>query len=116
MSLPHLDVSRQDSGIGYSGTGSCNGIDQLVVPYHACQHGAAEFIVPYGGALAAELKQLLTLKQHYYPEGNWGWMVCWIATLVQLLTHGLQLSYGIQMHAVTLHFKESCYRAGKTNK
>ncbi|XP_076371803.1 monocarboxylate transporter 10-like isoform X2 [Tachypleus tridentatus] len=36
-----------------------------------------------------------TIRQHYYPEGGWGWVICVSAFLVHFLTSGLQLSYGI---------------------
>ncbi|KAK3923033.1 Monocarboxylate transporter 9 [Frankliniella fusca] len=45
--------------------------------------------------LAAELRQLLTLKQHYYPEGGWGWVVLWTGALGQLLGPGLQGAAGV---------------------
>lgn len=40
-------------------------------------------------------KTLKTLKVHYYPEGNWGWFVLFVAVLVQAFNHGLHLSYGM---------------------
>ncbi len=46
-----------------------------------------------------EMKQA-TIKQHYYPEGGWGYIVLVVAVLVQIMTHGLQLSYGITMFAL----------------
>ncbi|KAL1455368.1 hypothetical protein WDU94_009467 [Cyamophila willieti] len=36
-----------------------------------------------------------TLRQHYYPEGGWGWLVVAIAVIVQILTHGLHMAAGI---------------------
>ena len=36
-----------------------------------------------------------TFRQHYYPEGGWGWVICACAVVVQLLTTGLQFSFGI---------------------
>ena len=36
-----------------------------------------------------------TFRQHYYPEGGWGWVITFCAILVQILTTGLQFSYGI---------------------
>lgn len=36
-----------------------------------------------------------TIRQHYYPEGGWGWVVVFCAVLVQCITHGIQLSWGI---------------------
>lgn len=45
--------------------------------------------------LVADLRQLLTLKQHYYPEGGWGWVVLVAAVFVQILSHGLLASAGL---------------------
>ena len=36
-----------------------------------------------------------TFRQHYYPEGGWGWVICLCAILVQIFTSGIQLSFGI---------------------
>ncbi|KAF5291585.1 hypothetical protein FQR65_LT01898 [Abscondita terminalis] len=36
-----------------------------------------------------------TIKQHYYPEGGWGWLVCGAAFLAHLLTSGLQFAFGL---------------------
>jgi hypothetical protein len=41
-----------------------------------------------------------TIWTHYYPEGGWGWVVLVVATLVQMLNHGLQLSFGVLLLAV----------------
>lgn len=43
-----------------------------------------------------------TIRQHYYPEGGWGWIVCGVGFLVHLLTSGLQLSFGL-LYLYTLH-------------
>lgn len=40
-------------------------------------------------------KTLRTLKVHYYPEGNWGWIVLLVGVIVQTFNHGLQLAFGI---------------------
>lgn len=45
--------------------------------------------------LVADLRQLLTLKQHYYPEGGWGWVVLVAAVLVHILSHGMITSAGL---------------------
>ena len=43
-----------------------------------------------------------TIRQHYYPEGGWGWIVCGVGFLVHLLTSGLQLSFGLlYLYAIT---------------
>lgn len=48
-----------------------------------------------------------TLKQHYYPEGGWGWFVVFIAVLVQTLNHGVQLAYGVVFPTVLKQFASS---------
>lgn len=40
-------------------------------------------------------KTLRTLKVHYYPEGNWGWIVLIVGVTVQAFSHGLHTSYGM---------------------
>lgn len=42
----------------------------------------------------ADIRQLITLKQHYYPEGGWGWIVLWTAVLVHVLANGFIASAG----------------------
>ena len=56
-----------------------------------------------------------TIRQHYYPEGGWGWIVCGVGFLVHLLTSGLQLSFGL-LYLYTLHHlgDASPMDAGKT--
>ena len=41
-----------------------------------------------------EVKQA-TIRQHYYPEGGWGYIVLITASLVNILAHGLQLSFTV---------------------
>ncbi|RWS06594.1 monocarboxylate transporter 10-like protein [Dinothrombium tinctorium] len=36
-----------------------------------------------------------TIRQHYYPEGNWGWIIVFTSTAVHFITSGLQLSFGV---------------------
>ncbi|XP_035919375.1 monocarboxylate transporter 8-like isoform X1 [Anopheles stephensi] len=36
-----------------------------------------------------------TIKQHYYPEGGWGWIIVLVGVLVHILTHGLQTAVGV---------------------
>lgn len=57
--------------------------------------GADEHHVSRADRLVADLRQLLTLKQHYYPEGGWGWVILIVGVLVHILSHGLLVSYGL---------------------
>ena len=41
-----------------------------------------------------ELKQA-TIRQHYCPEGGWGYFVVTVAFLVQVIAHGFQMAVGI---------------------
>lgn len=54
--------------------------------------------------LVADLRQLLTLKQHYYPEGGWGWVVLLVGLLVQILSHGTHGAIGVFLQQVTVKF------------
>lgn len=54
--------------------------------------------------LVADLRQLLTLKQHYYPEGGWGWVVLLVGLLVQILSHGTHGAIGVFLQQVTIKF------------
>lgn len=54
--------------------------------------------------LVADLRQLLTLKQHYYPEGGWGWIVLVACVLVHVLSNGLVVAFGIFYLEITRKF------------
>ncbi|XP_018897731.1 monocarboxylate transporter 2 isoform X2 [Bemisia tabaci] len=104
-SLPHLFAS--DSGVGVSGVGSFSDGHSG----HSHSHsGGASAKLP--GGLVAELRQLLTLKQHYYPEGGWGWVVVVCALFVQILAHGLHLGVGMLVLEITHRFRQEAVQAG----
>ncbi len=42
-----------------------------------------------------KLKEMKTLKQHYYPEGGWGWIVVVVTFLVQTLSVGFPIGLGM---------------------
>lgn len=119
QSLPHL-ASREDSGVGLSGSGSCNGINNAgyMTPessnhsshllhhhhqhlHHHHHHKHRELKIPYGTRLVADLRQLMTLRQHYYPEGGWGWLLTFIGLTIQCISHGLHMSSGILINEMT---------------
>ena len=41
-----------------------------------------------------------TIRQHYYPEGGWGYIILTCALAVNILAHGLQLSFGVTLLAI----------------
>ncbi|XP_017769772.1 PREDICTED: uncharacterized protein LOC108557668, partial [Nicrophorus vespilloides] len=85
-SLPQL--SHHDSGLGSFYGGS----------------GADDAPASRAARLVADLRQLLTLKQHYYPEGGWGWVVLVACVLVHILGHGMLLSFGMFALEITRKF------------
>ena len=59
--------------------------------------------------LVADLRQLLTLKQHYYPEGGWGWVIVVVGVLVQILSHGIHGSAGVLVQQAEIRFGTQVY-------
>jgi hypothetical protein len=47
-----------------------------------------------------KLKDWRTLKQHYYPEGGWGWVIVIVTLCVQIISHGLQ--FALAMYVIAL--------------
>lgn len=92
-SLPRLSV--HDSGV------ACSGNEQSP-PAAGHLHNSKQ-------QLAADLRQLHTLKQHYYPEGGWGWVVLLVGMLVQMLSHGVHGSSGILLRQVADKFGQRVY-------
>ncbi|XP_064489040.1 monocarboxylate transporter 10-like isoform X2 [Ornithodoros turicata] len=54
-------------------------------------------------ATARDVKSA-TIRQHYYPEGGWGWTVAVCGVLVQLLSEGLLASHGFVTVVVQLRY------------
>ena len=44
------------------------------------------------------------MKQHYYPEGGWGWLVALASLLVNIIGHGVQMSLAILFLHNLAHF------------
>lgn len=66
--------------------------------------------------LACDLRQLLTLKQHYYPEGGWGWLILIAAIIAQVLAHGLHGAVAIFLQQVNNKFGSQPYLQTGTNE
>lgn len=56
-------------------------------------------------AAAMRARAALTLARRYYPEGGWGWTITIVGTIVQVLSHGLQLGGGTGAIACTAAVK-----------
>ena len=52
-------------------------------------------------------RRIASIFQHYYPEGGWGYVILLCGFLVQILTHGLQLSFGIFLPIIFHRFRIS---------
>ncbi|KAK0093847.1 hypothetical protein PV326_012483 [Microctonus aethiopoides] len=64
--------------------------------------------------LVSDLRQLLTLKQHYYPEGGWGWIILVVCIFIQILSHGTHGAVGVFVIHVATKFNTEVYlQAGK---
>lgn len=48
-----------------------------------------------------------TLRRHYYPEGDWGWVVVLVGLLSTVLNHGVQLSGPLYLLPAGERFKQS---------
>lgn len=59
----------------------------------------------------AQVRRLLW--RHYYPEGGWGYVVVTCCVLVNILNHGLQLSYGIFHEPIAAKFHVGVTQTGK---
>lgn len=53
------------------------------------------------------------LCRHYYPEGGWGWLIIIVAVLVQTLSHGLHLAFGILLLPASRRFYTRWYHTSK---
>jgi len=47
-----------------------------------------------------------TFRQHYYPEGGWGWVVAACCFIVNAFTHGIHLSFGVLQLEIVRHLQE----------
>lgn len=110
----------EDSGVsGVATSADVHSIeyDELAVaaneaPMHSppataiCHHTATCRKGPVSRISSVSTTTQSTIKQHYYPEGGWGWIIVVVGTLVAILNHGLFMSSGIILIAITNRFNE----------
>lgn len=76
-------------------------IDQKVEHPHVCNfplNGTFEIKKSQGPQSHSHFSvnsNISTIRQHYYPEAGWGFVILFIGFVVQVLTHGLQMCAGI---------------------
>jgi hypothetical protein len=47
-----------------------------------------------------------TIRQHYYPEGGWGYVVVLVTFLVQVIAHGFHMSLGVLLTVLVRRWGE----------
>ena len=58
-------------------------------------------------------RRIASIFQHYYPEGGWGLVLLLVVLLVQVILHGLLLSYGVLLSKVARRFRVSVVESGQ---
>ena len=58
-------------------------------------------------------RRIASIFQHYYPEGGWGLVLLLVVLLVQVILHGLLLSYGVLLPKVARRFRVSVVESGQ---
>ena len=66
-------------------------VDLAAVQVIISKTGSPVLVSPFD----QKLRDLRTLKQHYYPEGGWGWVIAVTAVLVQVIAYGLQVGMAV---------------------
>ncbi|XP_013193068.2 monocarboxylate transporter 3 isoform X1 [Amyelois transitella] len=92
---PYAERGRSKS-VGYEAA-------REVTQFRRCASAGATVGAETAAALRA--RAALTLARRYYPEGGWGWTITVVGTIVQVLSHGLQLGGGTGAIACTAAVK-----------
>uniref|UniRef100_A0A336KGJ2 CSON006626 protein n=1 Tax=Culicoides sonorensis TaxID=179676 RepID=A0A336KGJ2_CULSO len=96
----------------------------LISPNHTCieqekngfhQNGCPKGPVPTSPTFQQLMAARRLLCRRYYPEGGWGWCIVIVATFVNIITHGLQLSYGVHMQRTATRFNKDVNDSGKSH-
>ena len=62
--------------------------------------------------MSARRMRIASIFQHYYPEGGWGVVLMVAVIMVQVLVHGLVLSYGVILPKIIRRFRVSVTETG----
>ncbi|XP_023224834.1 monocarboxylate transporter 10-like [Centruroides sculpturatus] len=90
----------------YTNPGKSTGI-RVRSPSVACvPYYDEECRLKHQGSLAVDETKTSTIKQHYYPEGGWGWVVCVCAVLIHMLSTGLHSAFGFFLLEILKKFKK----------
>ncbi|GIY61663.1 uncharacterized protein CDAR_127531 [Caerostris darwini] len=85
------------------------------VPGYDCHQYASKCQLPFNGGivglnLSPDDPKAATIRQHYYPEGGWGYVVCLCAFLVEVISGGIQASFGLLLITIMSTFgKEATF-------
>ena len=58
-------------------------------------------------------RRIASIFQHYYPEGGWGVVLILAVIMVQIIIHGLLLSYGVLLAKIDRRFRVSLLESGE---
>ena len=50
-------------------------------------------------------QRIASIFQHYYPEGGWGFIILICGLIVELISYGLQQSFGIIIIFISIRFR-----------
>lgn len=75
--------------------------------------GSKEVREPHLGLPSPVAQVRRLLWRHYYPEGGWGYIVVGCCMLVQVLNHGLQLSFGVMVEPISKRFDVGMQESGE---
>lgn len=80
---------------------------EVVLKHPAKRIGTFEKSKASSSIPSLSINSSATINIHYYPEESifWSYVIVFISVTVQLLTHGLQLSFGVLFVAAKVFFK-----------
>jgi len=62
--------------------------------------------------MSARKRRIASIFQHYYPEGGWGVVLMVAVIMVQMMVHGLVLSFGVIVPKIIRRFRASIIETG----